>query len=70
MKATVTKLSGIYLLEPTMFSDSRGYFFESFNNRKFKELTGFLPHFVQDNQSMSAKGVIRGLHFQVSPKAQ
>lgn len=70
MKATETKLAGVYLLEPTVFGDSRGYFFESFNNRKFEELTGFLPHFVQDNQSMSAKGVLRGLHFQVSPKAQ
>lgn len=70
MKATETKLAGVYLLEPTVFGDSRGYFFESFNNCKFEELTGFLPHFVQDNQSMSAKGVLRGLHFQVSPKAQ
>ncbi|MDX1668451.1 MAG: dTDP-4-dehydrorhamnose 3,5-epimerase [Limnobacter sp.] len=70
MKATATKLAGVYLLEPTVFGDSRGYFFESFNNHKFEQLTGFLPYFVQDNQSKSAKGVLRGLHFQVSPKAQ
>lgn len=70
MKATSTKLAGVYLLEPTVYGDSRGYFFESFNNHKFEQLTGFLPHFVQDNQSKSAKGVLRGLHFQVSPKAQ
>lgn len=70
MKATSTKLAGVYLLEPTVFGDSRGYFFESFNNHKFEQLTGFLPHFVQDNQSKSGKGVLRGLHFQVSPKTQ
>lgn len=70
MKATQTKLAGVFLLEPTVFGDERGYFFESFNNKKFEELTGFLPHFVQDNQSKSAKGVLRGLHFQTSPKAQ
>lgn len=70
MKATETKLAGVYLLEPTVFGDARGYFFESFNNKKFESLTGFLPHFVQDNQSKSSKGVLRGLHYQVTPKAQ
>lgn len=70
MKVIQTKLEGVCLLEPTVFSDSRGYFFESFNDRKFEELTGFKAKFVQDNQSMSAKGVLRGLHFQISPKAQ
>lgn len=70
MKVIQTKLEGVRLLEPTVFSDSRGYFFESFNDRKFEELTGFSAQFVQDNQSMSAKGVLRGLHFQISPKAQ
>ena len=70
MKATSTKLAGVYLLEPTVHGDSRGHFFESFNNHRFEQLTGFLPHFVQDNQSMSAKSVLRGLHFQTSPKAQ
>ncbi|KYP10056.1 MAG: dTDP-4-dehydrorhamnose 3,5-epimerase [Limnobacter sp. CACIAM 66H1] len=70
MKVIQTKLEGVCLLEPTVFSDSRGYFFESFNDRKFEELTGFPAQFVQDNQSMSARGVLRGLHFQISPKAQ
>lgn len=70
MKATETKLAGVYLLEPSVFGDARGYFFESFNNKKFESLTGFLPHFVQDNQSKSSKGVLRGLHYQVTPKAQ
>ncbi|MDH4396195.1 MAG: dTDP-4-dehydrorhamnose 3,5-epimerase [Limnobacter sp.] len=70
MKANETKLAGVYLLEPSVFGDARGYFFESFNNKKFESLTGFLPHFVQDNQSKSSKGVLRGLHYQVTPKAQ
>lgn len=70
MKVIQAKLEGVCLLEPTVFSDSRGYFFESFNDRKFEELTGFPAQFVQDNQSMSARGVLRGLHFQISPKAQ
>lgn len=70
MKATETKLPGVYLLEPTVFGDARGYFFESFNEVKFEQLTGCKPHFVQDNQSMSAKGVLRGLHFQLEPRAQ
>lgn len=70
MKATETKLAGVYLLEPTVFGDARGYFFESFNNAKFEQLTGFKGQFVQDNQSLSAKGVLRGLHFQLEPKAQ
>ena len=70
MKATASKLAGVFLLEPTVFGDSRGYFYESFNNKKFESLTGFLPHFVQDNQSKSSKGVLRGLHYQVTPKAQ
>lgn len=70
MKAIQTKLEGVYVLEPTVFGDSRGYFFESFNRRKFEELTGFPAKFVQDNQSMSKRGVLRGLHFQINPKAQ
>lgn len=70
MKVTETKLAGVYLLEPTVFGDARGYFFESFNEVKFEQLTGCKPGFVQDNQSMSAKGVLRGLHFQLEPHAQ
>lgn len=58
-----TPLSGIYVIEPQVFGDERGYFFESYNERDFQTL-GLKMHFVQDNQSMSAKGVLRGMHFQ------
>jgi len=70
MKATQTKLKGCYIIEPVVFKDSRGYFFESFNAVKFEELTGQAVHFVQDNQSASTYGVIRGLHFQKGEHAQ
>lgn len=70
MKAVETKIPGVLLLEPTVFGDSRGYFFESFNTAKFEQLTSCTPNFVQDNQSMSAKEVLRGLHYQLEPMAQ
>ncbi|WP_256003340.1 dTDP-4-dehydrorhamnose 3,5-epimerase [Pedobacter deserti] len=70
MKVTETKLKGCFIIEPTVFKDSRGYFFESFNAPKFEELTGQNGHFVQDNQSASTFGVIRGLHFQKGEHAQ
>ncbi|RYF20684.1 MAG: dTDP-4-dehydrorhamnose 3,5-epimerase [Flavobacteriales bacterium] len=70
MKVTETKLKGCFVIEPAVFKDSRGYFFESFNETKFKELTGQNGHFVQDNQSASTYGVIRGLHFQKGEHAQ
>lgn len=70
MKATETALKGVYLLEPTVFGDARGYFYESFNGKKFESLTGAQVHFVQDNQSLSSQGVLRGLHYQIAPKAQ
>lgn len=70
MKATETKLKGCFILEPTKFGDSRGYFFESFNARMFQELTGASADFVQDNQSYSTYGVLRGLHAQSDPHAQ
>lgn len=70
MKVQETKLKGCFILEPTIFADSRGYFFESFNETKFEELTGQNGHFVQDNQSKSSYGVIRGLHFQNGDYAQ
>lgn len=70
MKVTETKLKGCFILEPTVFTDSRGYFFESFNQQKFEELTGQSGHFVQDNQSASSYGVVRGLHFQRGEHAQ
>lgn len=70
MKATETKLKGCFILEPQQFGDSRGYFFESFNERLFQELTQSDTHFVQDNQSFSTKGVLRGLHAQAGEHAQ
>lgn len=70
MKATETQLTGCYILEPARFSDSRGYFFESFNEALFQELTKTNARFVQDNQSLSTKGVLRGLHAQSGEYAQ
>jgi dTDP-4-dehydrorhamnose 3,5-epimerase len=70
MKVTETKLKGCYIIEPTVFKDERGYFFESFNQPKFEQLTGQQGAFVQDNQSASTYGVIRGLHFQKGEHAQ
>jgi len=70
MKATETMLKGCFILEPTTFGDHRGHFFESFNERVFNELTGTDTHFVQDNQSFSARGVVRGLHAQAGEHAQ
>lgn len=70
MKITQTKLKGCYILEPTKIGDSRGYFFESFNSRKFTELTGEQVDFLQDNQSFSTKGVLRGLHAQAGEHSQ
>ena len=65
MKATQTKIADVLLLEPKVFGDARGFFFESFNHRVFEEATGVKTQFVQDNHSKSAKGVLRGLHYQV-----
>jgi len=70
MKVIETKLKGCFIIEPTIFGDERGYFFESFNKEKFKELTGVEIEFVQDNESFSTKGVLRGLHFQKGDDAQ
>lgn len=70
MRITQTELSGILLLEPRVFTDARGCFFESFNQRAWQEQTGLQTVFVQDNQSHSTKGVLRGLHYQLSPSAQ
>ena len=60
----------MWLIEPNVFEDKRGYFLESFNEREFKEQTKLDIHFVQDNESLSQKNVLRGLHFQVPPYAQ
>lgn len=65
-----TKLSGCYILEPKIIQDSRGYFMESFNEKTFRDGTGQDVRFVQDNQSFSARGVLRGLHYQTGDHAQ
>ncbi|MDC9721338.1 MAG: dTDP-4-dehydrorhamnose 3,5-epimerase [Urechidicola sp.] len=70
MRVTETKLKGCFIIEPTIFEDERGYFFESFNKQKFNELTGVEIEFVQENESYSTKGVLRGLHFQRGDDAQ
>lgn len=64
-----TSLDGVWLIKPRVFEDSRGYFFESFRNDVFFE-QGIIDQFVQDNQSMSNRGTLRGLHFQKNPNAQ
>ncbi len=70
MKLITTDIEDVYIIEPRLFEDERGYFFEAFSERKFAELTGIETRFVQDNESRSAKGVVRGLHFQLPPHAQ
>ena len=70
MKLINTDIEGVYIIEPRLFEDERGYLFEAFSERKFAELTGIGTHFVQDNESRSARGVVRGLHFQLPPHAQ
>jgi len=65
MKVTPTAIPDVLVVEPRVFGDARGFFYESFNARKFKELTGLEPNFVQDNHTRSAKNVLRGLHYQI-----
>jgi dTDP-4-dehydrorhamnose 3,5-epimerase len=65
MNITPTALEGVLLLEPQVFDDERGFFFESYNARRFREAAGFEPVFVQDNHSKSRRDVVRGLHYQV-----
>jgi dTDP-4-dehydrorhamnose 3,5-epimerase len=65
MKTIPTSIPDIILIEPQLFSDSRGFFFESYNHQKFTELTGLNINFVQDNQSFSKQNVLRGLHYQI-----
>ena len=66
MQVTQTALPGVLILEPTVFGDDRGFFYESFNQRRFAALTGQADAaFVQDNHSKSARGVLRGLHYQI-----
>ncbi|GAB3328039.1 dTDP-4-dehydrorhamnose 3,5-epimerase [Marivirga atlantica] len=70
MKFTETELKDCYIIEPNVFEDDRGYFFESFSQRIFEDQTGLKVNFVQDNQSRSSYGVLRGLHFQKGEYAQ
>ena len=70
MRVKETKLEGCFVIEPQVFCDERGSFFESFNQKKFEEKTGLKVNFVQDNQSISQRGVIRGLHLQKGEFAQ
>lgn len=67
---TPTPLEGCFVLEPRIFCDSRGYFMETFNERDFNEKSGLQIKFVQDNQSFSTKGVLRGLHYQIEEHSQ
>lgn len=69
MEVIKTAIDGVYILEPRIFRDDRGYFFESFSQREFEEKIGKI-NFVQDNESKSGYGVMRGLHFQRPPYAQ
>ena len=71
MKVTPTAIPGLLIVEPKVFGDDRGFFYESFNRRRFAELTGCDVDFVQDNHSRSAKNVLRGLHYQIQhPQAK
>ncbi len=70
MKVTATAISDVLILEPAVFGDTRGFFYESFNARRMRESTGVTPDFVQDNHSKSQKYVLRGLHYQIDPRAQ
>ena len=65
MKVTTTAIPEVLVIEPKVFGDARGFFFESFNQKAFNEATGLEVNFVQDNHSRSSKGVLRGLHYQV-----
>ncbi len=69
MEVRKTEIEGVFIIEPRVFSDARGYFFESFSQREFEEKVGRIA-FVQDNESMSSRGVMRGLHFQRPPFCQ
>jgi dTDP-4-dehydrorhamnose 3,5-epimerase len=65
MKVVPTEIPDVRIIEPKIFGDARGYFFESFNEQRFVEAIGHAPGFVQDNQSYSVRGVLRGLHYQI-----
>jgi len=65
MEVTPTKITDVLMIEPKVFGDDRGFFYESFNKIRFEEATGIAADFVQDNHSKSTKGVLRGLHYQI-----
>jgi dTDP-4-dehydrorhamnose 3,5-epimerase len=65
MKVIPTAIDGLLVIEPMVFGDDRGFFYESFNQRRFEDLTGVKADFVQDNHSRSARNVLRGLHYQI-----
>jgi dTDP-4-dehydrorhamnose 3,5-epimerase len=65
MQATATKIADVLIIEPKVFGDARGFFYESFNQQKFNALLGYEVNFVQDNHSRSVKNVLRGLHYQI-----
>lgn len=70
MKFISTKLEGCFIIEPNIINDERGYFMESYNERAFQAAIGKEVHFVQDNQSFSSRGVLRGLHYQTGENSQ
>ncbi|MCT4560140.1 MAG: dTDP-4-dehydrorhamnose 3,5-epimerase [Crocinitomicaceae bacterium] len=70
MTISTCDLEGVYIIEPKVFADSRGYFLESFNQQRYESQLSLSKNFIQDNESLSMKGVVRGLHFQVPPFAQ
>lgn len=70
MKIIKTKLDGVLIIEPKVYGDERGFFFESFNHQLFENAVGHHVKFVQDNHSKSSKGVLRGLHYQSTPHEQ
>lgn len=70
MKIIDTKIPDVKIIEPRVFGDDRGFFFESFNQQQFEAAIGYPVNFVQDNHSKSCKGVLRGLHYQLPPHAQ
>ncbi len=70
MKVINTEIPEVLIIEPKVFGDERGFFFESFNQRAWEEATGLKRDFVQDNHSRSVKGVLRGLHYQLPPATQ
>lgn len=70
VKVTPTAIPNVLVIEPRVFGDSRGFFYESFNQQAFNEVVGQSVNFVQDNHSRSAQGVLRGLHYQLAPYAQ